>query len=59
MPAASRNVPKMKLKVGITYNLKKEFSQRENQPIDFLEEFDSEETIDALRSPAPCEWHRS
>ncbi len=39
----------MKLKVGITYNLKKEFAQRENQPIDLLEEFDSEETIDAIR----------
>jgi len=58
MPAASRNVPKMKLKVGITYNLKKEFSQRENQPIDFLEEFDSEETIDAIRKVLESEGHK-
>jgi D-alanine-D-alanine ligase len=38
-----------KLKVGITYNLRKDFSCREDQPIDSLEEFDSEETIDAIR----------
>ncbi|MGZ3536631.1 MAG: D-alanine--D-alanine ligase family protein [Thermodesulfobacteriota bacterium] len=49
--------PKMKLKVGITYNLKKEFSQRENQPIDLLEEFDSEETIDAIRDVLEAEGH--
>ncbi len=47
----------MKLKVGITYNLKKEFSQRENQPIDLLEEFDSEETIDAIREVLETEGH--
>jgi D-alanine-D-alanine ligase len=47
----------MKLKVGITYNLKKDFSQRENQPIDLLEEFDSEETIDAIREVLESEGH--
>src|SRR5512136_1113311 len=40
----------MKLKVGITYNLRKDFPDQENQPIDSLEEFDSEETIDAIRN---------
>jgi len=56
--ATSRDVfPKMKLRVGITYNLKKEFSQRENQPIDLLEEFDSEETIDAIREVLEAEGH--
>jgi D-alanine-D-alanine ligase len=54
---AGRNVLKMKLKVGITYNLKKDFSQRENQPIDLLEEFDSEETIDAIRQVLESEGH--
>ena len=57
MPACRRHVPKMKLKVGITYNLKKDFSQGENQPIDFLEEFDSEETIDAIRKVLESEGH--
>jgi D-alanine-D-alanine ligase len=57
MCAASRNVPKMKLKVGITYNLKKEFYQRENQPIDLLEEFDAEETIDAIREVLEAQGH--
>jgi D-alanine-D-alanine ligase len=47
----------MKLKVGITYNLKQEFPRRENQPIDFLEEFDSEETIDAIRKVLESEGH--
>jgi D-alanine-D-alanine ligase len=47
----------MKLKVGITYNLKKNFSQQENQPIDFLEEFDTEETIDAIRKALESEGH--
>jgi D-alanine-D-alanine ligase len=47
----------MKLKVGITYNLKKDFSQQENQPIDFLEEFDTEETIDAIRKALESEGH--
>jgi D-alanine-D-alanine ligase len=48
---------KMTLKVGITYNLKKDFPQQENQPIDFLEEFDSEETIDAIREVLEGEGH--
>jgi len=39
----------MKLKVGITYNLRKDFSPSEKEPVDALEEFDSEETIDAIR----------
>jgi D-alanine-D-alanine ligase len=47
----------MKLKVGITYNLKKDFSEQENQPIDFLEEFDAEETIDAIRKALEGEGH--
>ena len=47
----------MKLRVGITYNLKKDFPQRENQPIDLLEEFDSEETIDAIREVLESEGH--
>ena len=57
MPWQARNVLKMKLKVGITYNLKKDFSQQENQPIDFLEEFDVEETIDAIRKVLEDEGH--
>jgi D-alanine-D-alanine ligase len=47
----------MRLKVGITYNLKKDFSRQENQPIDFLEEFDTEETIDAIRKVLEGEGH--
>ena len=47
----------MKLKVGITYNLKKDFARQENQPIDLLEEFDSEETIDAIRTALEGEGH--
>ena len=47
----------MRLKVGITYNLKKDFSRRENQPIDLLEEFDTEETIDAIRKVLEGEGH--
>jgi D-alanine-D-alanine ligase len=39
----------MKLRVGITYNLKKDFPHQKDQPVDSLEEFDSEETIDAIR----------
>ena len=57
MLACRRHVPKMKLKVGITYNLKKDFSQGENQPVDFLEEFDSEETIDTIRKVLESEGH--
>jgi D-alanine-D-alanine ligase len=47
----------MRLKVGITYNLKKDFSRQESQPIDFLEEFDTEETIDAIRKVLEGEGH--
>jgi len=47
----------MKLRVGITYNLKKDFSQRENQPVDLLEEFDAEETIDAIRDVFQSDGH--
>ena len=47
----------MKLRVGITYNLKKDFSRQENQPIDLLEEFDSEETIDAIRDVLESDGH--
>lgn len=48
----------MKLRVGITYNLKKDFPYRANQPIDHLEEFDSEETIDAIRDVLEKDGHR-
>jgi len=47
----------MKLKVGITYNLKKDFTRQENQPIDLLEEFDSEETVDAIGKALESEGH--
>jgi D-alanine-D-alanine ligase len=47
----------MKLRVGVTYNLKKDFSQRKNQPIDLLEEFDAEETIDAIREVLEGDGH--
>ncbi len=47
----------MKLRVGITYNLKKDFPYRENQPIDELEEFDAEETIDAIRDVLKSDGH--
>jgi D-alanine-D-alanine ligase len=47
----------MRLKVGITYNLKKDFCRQENQPVDFLEEFDTEETIDAIRKVLEDEGH--
>jgi len=47
----------MKLKVGITYNLKKDFSRQKNQPIDLLEEFDAEETIDAIRDVLRSDGH--
>ena len=54
---AGRDFPKMKLRVGITYNLKRDFSSLENRPIDALEEFDSEETIDAIRDVLESEGH--
>jgi D-alanine-D-alanine ligase len=47
----------MKLRVGITYNLKKDFPYTEDQPIDFLEEFDAEETIDAIRNVLESDGH--
>lgn len=40
---------RMKLRVGITYNLRKDYPHPEDQPVDSWEEFDSEETIDAIR----------
>ena len=46
------------MKVGITYNLRKDFSPSENQPVDALEEFDSEETIDAIRDVLEREGHQ-
>ena len=57
LPGGGRNALEMKLKVGITYNLKKDFTRQENQPIDLLEEFDSEETIDAIRKALEGEGH--
>jgi len=47
----------MRLRVGIAYNLKKDFPYREDQPIDFLEEFDSEETVDAIRGVLEKDGH--
>lgn len=49
-----RNVP---LRVGITYNLRTDFARQENQPTDLWEEFDSEETIDAIRDVLQSEGH--
>lgn len=48
----------MKLRVGITYDLKKDFSHREDQPIDSFEEFDSEETIDAISDVLQSDGHK-
>jgi len=48
----------MELRVGITYNLKKDFTDQEDRPIDHLEEFDSEETIDAIRKVLEGDGHR-
>jgi D-alanine-D-alanine ligase len=45
------------MKVGITYNLKKDFLRQENQPIDLLEEFDAEETVDAIRDVLETDGH--
>ncbi|HSB07672.1 MAG TPA: D-alanine--D-alanine ligase [Thermodesulfobacteriota bacterium] len=47
----------MRLKVGITYNLKKDFSPSKDQPIDALEEFDAEETIDAIKRVLEDDGH--
>ncbi len=53
----SLNTGPMKLRVGITYNLRKDFPARENQPIDLWEEFDSEETIDAIQKVLESDGH--
>ncbi len=47
----------MRLRVGITYNLRKDFSPAEGQPTDALEEFDAEETIDAIQRVLQDEGH--
>lgn len=47
----------MKLRVGITYNLKEDFSLQRDHPIDFLEEYDTEETIDAIQDVLQGEGH--
>jgi D-alanine-D-alanine ligase len=47
----------VKLRVGITYNLKKDFSSAENQPTDSFEEFDAEETIDAIQKVLESDGH--
>ncbi|OGP66042.1 MAG: hypothetical protein A2170_15570 [Deltaproteobacteria bacterium RBG_13_53_10] len=44
--------------VGITYNLKKDFGGGMDRPIDFLEEYDSEETVDAIRAVLEQDGHR-
>ncbi len=51
------NVAHKRLKVGITYDLRKDFSHREDQPIDSFEEFDSEETIDTIRDVLQSDGH--
>jgi D-alanine-D-alanine ligase len=51
------NISHRKLKVGITYNLRKDFVHQEDQPIDSFEEFDSEETIDAIRDVLESDGH--
>jgi hypothetical protein len=51
------NHSKKKLKVGITYNLRKDFPACENDPIDQWEEFDSEETVDAIKAVLEKEGH--
>jgi len=47
----------MRLRVGITYNLKKDFAGSENRPVDTLEEYDAEETIDAIKAVLEGEGH--
>ncbi|MGQ9636802.1 MAG: D-alanine--D-alanine ligase family protein [Thermodesulfobacteriota bacterium] len=42
----------------MTYNLKKDFPLQEGKPIDHLEEFDSEETIEAIREVLEEEGHQ-
>lgn len=46
------------MRVGITYNLKKDFPHQENQPVDLWEEFDVEETIDAIREVLQSDGHQ-
>ena len=46
------------MRVGITYNLRTDFARQENQPTDLWEEFDSEETIDAIRDVSAEEGHQ-
>lgn len=53
-----KNHSEKKLRVGITYNLKKDCSHSKNQPIDALEEFDSEETIDAIQKVLEQDGHQ-
>ena len=53
-----RDMERMKLRVGITYNLKKDFLPQQNQPIDFLEEFDSEDTIHDIGHALAEEGHQ-
>jgi D-alanine-D-alanine ligase len=38
------------MRVGITYNLKSDFSHKGGEPADLYEEFDAEETIEAIQS---------
>lgn len=45
------------MRIGITYNLKKDFSRQDDQPIDLFEEFDAEETIDAIREVLEKDGH--
>ncbi len=47
-----------RLRVGITYNLRKDFSSRKDLPTDSFEEFDSEETIDAIREVLQNDGHQ-
>ncbi len=51
------NSAKRRLRVGITYNLRKDYACRDDQPIDSFEEFDSEETIDAIREVLESDGH--
>ncbi len=45
------------MKVGITYNLKKDFPLLPGQPVDEFEEFDAEETIDAIQEVLEAKGH--
>jgi D-alanine-D-alanine ligase len=45
------------MRVGITYNLRKDFPLLPDQPIDAFEEFDAEETIDAIRDVLESKGH--